>query len=125
MRFGGLLSLHVCVFCVAALSSRDGWVSDVSAALTHCHAIAAARLADVSAAAQTAKEEAEKDGKDREAHRENSSQEGEAEGEKEHRNTHAFVLHARATALNEELAVLTARRQKTRDYITVSYYLIG
>lgn len=110
---------------MASLSYRDGWVSDVSAALTHCHAVAAARLADVSAAAQTAKEEAEKDGKDHEANRENGSQEGEAEGEKEHRNTHTFVLHARANALNEELAVLSARRQKTRDYITVSSYLVG
>jgi len=110
------------VFCVAVL--RDGWVSDVSAALTHCHAIAAARLADVSAAAQTAKEEAERDDEDHEANHANGKDGNEEDGEKEHRDTHTFVLHARANALNEEVAVLTARRQKTRDYITVRYYFV-
>jgi len=98
-------------------------VSDVSAALTHCHAVAAARLADVSTAAQSAKEAAEKGDKGDDAEdtgrEDNGSNDQKEAGDKEHQRTHTFVLHARANALAEELAVLTARRQKTRDYITV------
>jgi hypothetical protein len=92
-----------------ACCCRDGWVADVSAALTHCHAIAAARLAAVTAAATAATAA---------ANAASSSEVGAGEADASS-SGEAAGLRARADGLAAELAVLATRRQETRGHVAV------